>query len=186
MDLPPYLGVSVRRFTISRVLHNPVHIQVFIHGSFYIDPGSFLFSCLVKGMGRNQSQGRERVCLGSKPNPTQICPESTHRIWYKLKTKLGPRKTIRKERVSTSRETCPSPFWEHLVLSYPIWEELGGWAGPQDAVGGSHVPSLSATCWYPGVPHLPRQNHHFREADLMPRHPPIKGTDYPGKGAVLA
>lgn len=126
------------------------------------------------------------MCLGSLPNPTQICSESTHRIWYKLKTKLGPRKTIRKERVSTSRETCPSRYWEQ-------WGSL-------TPSGRSRVAGLDLRMLGEGPKHLHCCLPHahgrtpssqteppaFGEQILWLGIPLFKGTDYPGKEAVLA
>lgn len=50
------------------------------------------------------------------PLPAHL-PWSTHRIWYKLKTKLGPRKTAQRE-VSV-QGPCLSP-WATVPLTLPL------------------------------------------------------------------
>lgn len=133
---------------------------------------SFALVCLEHG---EETRKRNSV-FGSLPNPTQICSESTHRIWYKLKTKLGPRKTIRKERVSTPRETCPSRYWEQWGSLTPSGRSrVAGldlrmlWEGPELL----HCLLPAPRPW--AYPIFPDRTTSFRGwgADPVARHPPL-------------
>lgn len=97
------------------------------------------------GLGDREGAGGGATSLGapevlspahSPPLPAHL-PWSTHRIWYKLKTKLGPGKTAQRERsVRRGRyrlgQPCPSP------CPSPCPVEGGAWAalGPLPAGGG--------------------------------------------------
>lgn len=83
------------------------------------------------GLGDREEAGRGSGKFGgpcgsfsstftSPPRPHLLC--STHRIWYKLKTKLGPRKTIQRERVSAQG---PLPVASGHRAPHPAWGSVG-------------------------------------------------------------
>lgn len=139
------------------------------------------FSLVGRGQGRGGERERqvwapmwffpEHIHL-STPLPAKACLGSTHRIWYKLKTKLGPRKTIHRERVR-----APGRLWPRAMRALTL---PGGSEGRSGAQGGSQVPAVSVSAPFP-----PSETESSTFGEQI-RHggeggPSIKGADYPGK-----